>query len=396
MERIVFLIVDPVPGMRRAIRSMLWSIGCKRVLDAPDDQTAWRLLNREGIVGFIVADWTPPSNTAIELLERVRKEPMFRSIPFLLLVGAVSPTIVARAAETEVDGCIIKPFILKTLEEKITAILNRRENPGPAEDHIRRGEIFVTGQLYSEALLEFKAALALFPHSARIRTRIGQIYEKIGFDTEARRQYIEATEKNPKYVKAHQTLGDFYERLHLHDDAIVALERASRISPENPDRQMQLGKAYLEIGLIEEAEQRFQLAAELDPANMERKIDIAEAYYEKDYTYQAISAFKASLQTGRVPAHLYNRIGIALRREGNLEEAIQFYNKAIRLSPGDEVIHYNLARAYLEIGKRSLALKSLRKALDLRPDFDEAKAMMSRITKDESDHGKAEGGNRQD
>ena len=42
--------------------------------------------------------------------------------------------------------------------------------------------------------------------------------------------------------------------------------------------------------------------------------------------------------------HLFNEIGIDLRKQKSYDEASDYYNKAISIDPDDEALHYNLAR----------------------------------------------------
>jgi tetratricopeptide (TPR) repeat protein len=67
----------------------------------------------------------------------------------------------------------------------------------------------------------------------------------------------------------------------------------------------------------------------------------------------------------------YNDNGINLRAAGDVNKAIQEYKKALFISPDDEHLFYNLARAYVEIGNKKKALESIRLALKLNPQFKE-------------------------
>lgn len=67
----------------------------------------------------------------------------------------------------------------------------------------------------------------------------------------------------------------------------------------------------------------------------------------------------------------YNENGINLRKGGNIEKAIVEYKKALIVSPDDENIYYNLARAYIEIGQKKNAKTSIENALRINPDFSE-------------------------
>ena len=77
--------------------------------------------------------------------------------------------------------------------------------------------------------------------------------------------------------------------------------------------------------------------------------------------------------------HIFNEFGIELRKKGMFEEATLNYLKALSVDPKDEVLYYNLGRAYYEQGDREKALEQLRQALKIKADFEEAKEFMSKI-----------------
>jgi tetratricopeptide (TPR) repeat protein len=77
--------------------------------------------------------------------------------------------------------------------------------------------------------------------------------------------------------------------------------------------------------------------------------------------------------------HVFNEFGIELRKKGMFEEAISNYLKAISIDPNDEVLYYNLGRAYYEQGNYGKAIDELKSALAIRSDFKEAQEFLSKI-----------------
>ncbi|GJQ61938.1 MAG: hypothetical protein SCALA702_09910 [Melioribacteraceae bacterium] len=69
-----------------------------------------------------------------------------------------------------------------------------------------------------------------------------------------------------------------------------------------------------------------------------------ELYKAEDYS-GALNKYSAVLNEGFESPVLYFNLGNAHFRSGNLGEAILFYEKGLKLSPGDEDIEYNLAIA---------------------------------------------------
>jgi protein O-mannosyl-transferase len=63
-----------------------------------------------------------------------------------------------------------------------------------------------------------------------------------------------------------------------------------------------------------------------------------------------------------------NNLGIILREEGKIDEAIDFLESAMRVNPNDVMVLNNLALALNDREKHAEALALLEKALELRPD----------------------------
>jgi tetratricopeptide (TPR) repeat protein len=75
----------------------------------------------------------------------------------------------------------------------------------------------------------------------------------------------------------------------------------------------------------------------------------------------------------------YNALGIQARREGNFEKAVTELKKALSISPDDEALLYNLARAYAAKKEKKPAVESIQKALKINPAFAEGKALLQSI-----------------
>ena len=122
-----FLLVDDMSNMVRTVRNMLRHIGYQHTMEAEDGVSAWRVLKKNKI-DFVIADWNMPNMTGIDLLRKVRLDSDLRDIPFLMITAEIAEETIAEAAETEVDGYIIKPFVAKVLGEKIKNILEKRNS----------------------------------------------------------------------------------------------------------------------------------------------------------------------------------------------------------------------------------------------------------------------------
>lgn len=77
----------------------------------------------------------------------------------------------------------------------------------------------------------------------------------------------------------------------------------------------------------------------------------------------------------------YNTLGIELRHKKMYVEAVHAYINALKLSPRDENIYYNLAKAQMFARRYDDALLSIRKCLQLNEDHSEAQDLYRLFTK---------------
>lgn len=372
------LVVDDNPSARKTLRNMLKTIGYANVTDAEDGDVAFDMLKARQF-DFIIADLYMPRVGGLELLQLIREEPSLRDLPFLMITADTNTGHITRAAEEDVDGYIIKPFVAETLNKKIISIIEKKASPPKVEVHLKLGNVYMDNLLYDKALAEYEKAGQMKPESARITHALGQVYKAMGEIEKAEELFLDAVTYNPRYIKVQQSLGELHLELGNETEAIKYLKEAASISPDDAARQISLGKLYAKNDLFEEAEKAFQHAIKSDPKNAELQTQIGEIYLEHGQAEKAAEAFRGSLGLNET-VHVYNRLGIALRHNQRYKEAIEEYKKALKVEPENEVVYYNLGRALLDDNQKDGAIGAFRKARELNPDFKEAKEMLDKLT----------------
>lgn len=355
---------------------MLRHVGIKdkNILEANDGDQALKIIQSETekkIIVLILLDWNMPRLTGIEVLQKLKEDDKLQNIFVLMITAENNQEQITRAIEKGADNYIIKPFKAKTLEEKMLNIIN----PPQYIEAIKEGEELLDQGNYQKAIDIFQDVLKIKPDSASVRILMGKAYEEMKDFERARQLYEEAIEKNPEYLRAYNTLTDFLIKIDDKKAALNYLEKAAEISPVNPQRHLMIGKLALECRKdTEKAEKAFRKALKQSP---EIAHEVAEIYLENRNAKKAEEFFRSSL-TQNQSVHIYNRLGIALRKQRKWKKAIEEYQKALKIDPNDEVIFYNMGMAYLEGdkmagGKKNDAIICLKNALKINPNFEEAK-----------------------
>jgi len=118
------LVVDDFSTMRRIVKNLLRDLGFTNTFEADDGNTALPML-QTGNFDFLVTDWNMPGMTGIDLLKAVRADPKLVNLPVLMVTAEAKREQIILAAQTGVNGYVIKPFTAGTLKEKIEKIFER-------------------------------------------------------------------------------------------------------------------------------------------------------------------------------------------------------------------------------------------------------------------------------
>ena len=88
-----------------------------------------------------------------------------------------------------------------------------------------------------------------------------------------------------------------------------------------------------------------------------------------DYWQNTVTLFEHAIQVTDGNYVAYNNLGVALKRQGRVAEAIQDFETAQRLRPEDAELQDNLGEALLTAGRIDEAVPHLSEAIRLRPDY---------------------------
>ncbi len=110
---------------------------------------------------------------------------------------------------------------------------------------------------------------------------------------------------------------------------------AENLAGEDGTAHYDLGTAYMEMGLVDEAISEFQQALRLDSRNLGAFEMLGRCFLEKGKANMAVRTLQRALQAPHQVEDdllgIYYFLGTALEKEGNTEEAREFYEKVFSL-----------------------------------------------------------------
>ena len=230
----------------------------------------------------------------------------------------------------------LRPHLPIVLAATLAAAACSKPN---ADEHAKKGDGFVEQKLFSEASIEYRAAIQADSNRGDIRLKLGDIYLRLDDAAGALREYVRAADLLPDNADAQLKAGKLLLLAGKFEDAKGRAKRAVELDPKNAQAQIVLGNTMAGMKDVDGALAEYSQALALDPA--------------ADVAYRNIATLK--LSQGQPQAGWRLTIG----RGGDL---LQNRSRIVG-SFGDDVVvreseagfgRLRLARNRLEVGLRVL------------------------------------------
>jgi tetratricopeptide (TPR) repeat protein len=193
-----------------------------------------------------------------------------------------------------------------------------------------------------------------------------------------------ATNQNDIHLVS--TAGRMQMKLGRFAEAKPFLEKADQLAPQNLDRLNALAAMYLQVKDPDKAVARFKELVKLNPESTDYKFDAFKQLYDHGFDEHAVAFGKEVAQPMEIVRH-YNNKGVLLAKEGKITEALLEYERALKFYPKFKEnfrIYYNLALGHMQLktpDDLKKAQEYLKKALELDPTFEKAKASLANLQK---------------
>ena len=234
------------------------------------------------------------------------------------------------------------------------------------------GAVLAELQDYEGAIEKFKLALRFVPKHAEAFYFWSVALNRLG-------RYEEALEKSKKAIEleldrpeVYLNQGDILANLNRLDAAVANYQRAV-------ERDEKLGEAYLSWGVAvarqghyEEAYQHFQTALDVRPGII--GVQHQWGHYKLEQKEYGEALAHLQLASIEEPANTDVMLNLAMARikTGQAEAAIEVLFEIEKQDRWNPQVHYMLGTHFMGAGDLNKALEHLKKALEERPDFEDA------------------------
>ncbi|MFW5731412.1 MAG: tetratricopeptide repeat protein [Desulfonatronovibrionaceae bacterium] len=331
------------------------------------------LLNRYAQIVFFVEAAVDGLSNVLHL--RNIKAMFGHQCKIIVITAETERNRIVQMYEMGGDNVIVKPVSINSLIQKIALTLNPNNNLSrmvhEAKAMIEKEELD-QAQAIAQEILEQK------PDSAIALILKGDIARKKKDYKTAEEMYSRASSQNKMYLDPLKKMAELYEEVNNLEKKLEYLRKLDRLSPLNHDRKIDMGHTYLRMDQEDLARENFDEAVrqvEKQASDMvsftlmriAKTVGDENPELRSNYIARAISNKGSSLS--REDLWMFNEIGISLRQQGKWEQAIEYYKEALRISPMDGGLFYNMAMAYAQGKQYYKALEHFQKALSSTPDI---------------------------
>ena len=213
----------------------------------------------------------------------------------------------------------------------------------------------------------YNKVLEIDPNNTKALNNLGALYVTLGDTEKAKIQYEKAIIVSPLYAEAHNNLGAIFSRSQDFQKAIKYFKKAIEIKPEYYNAHINLGIVFTNLKENQNAESCFEKAIESDQNNPFGYFCLANVIKEKDGQLEkAIKFFEKAIEINPKYIEAEVNLGALFYNTGDHEKAKNHYEKAIQINPNSVLAHSNISNIYIaRLDNFEKAINASKKALKI-------------------------------
>ena len=229
------------------------------------------------------------------------------------------------------------------------------------------------------AALEVLAQVrSLKPEDPALALRLSDRYAQLGQADQAEAVLRELQERAPRNSAAVSRLAELYLRSGRIPEASRQLEALRKIDPANPVTYYFLGVVALEEKQFERARNHFERAILINPGLEPAHTDLAVALLSLLRPEEAVSVLDRARKEVPPSFRIEYLSGVARSQLKRFDQALEAYSAAEKLGSTnqppltDHRFYFQVGALLERKGDETKSIEYLEKALELKPDYDEA------------------------
>jgi CheY-like chemotaxis protein len=366
-ETMSILVVDDMKSMRLTMRKMLQNLKIGKILRFAENGKEGLEILHSARCDIAIIDWNMPVMNGIEMLEIIRNDKALRDLPVIMVTAEAERDIVSEVAETEIDGYLLKPLTLSSLDNKIKYVVEKANNPDPATKHrIKARELEENGN-YDGAIEQIRIALVHKPSASRLLRQLGLLHFNIGKPDIAEKCLLKAASVNRQDTMTRARLAEYYISKNELEKAGRYYLELMTLSTRYFDQALDLAEKLLKKGSKQISIDLFSKIIALSKKYIlirEKVIDICIANDEIEFPLQLL---EQSIKENPSNYDIVYKAGLVYLEIGNTEKALKYFLDVDRHVRGHEDVKFNIAKIYFANQKLLQADDYLNQILRINP-----------------------------
>jgi tetratricopeptide (TPR) repeat protein len=237
-----------------------------------------------------------------------------------------------------------------------------------AESRVERGRRLAESGRLEEALREFKAALEIDPYNAEWLVHMGQTLDSLDRFEDAVECYRRADSIDRNDFHIHYLMAVDLTRLARHTEAVQWFERLSTIDPTFEPAYCHRIHNFTELGDHENAELMFYMARQLEDQCAQCWYNIAKSLQARGRTKEAIECWEKALKVEPSLDDVHRRLGLAYWKADRLDLARQHFAAELRSNPNRPDVLVEFGTLMLRMDDPHGAARMFERAIELDPE----------------------------
>ena len=190
--------------------------------------------------------------------------------------------------------------------------------------------------------------------------------------------FRDAIHKVPTYTPAYIELARTNVALGQNAEAVKVLREGLALDPQNFQFHSHLGYVARLQRDLPTARQHYETARSMEPGDFDVRMNLSAIYRDLGLPKLALQEVDAALKIHE-DADAHNQRGMLLGGLGDFTAAGAAFERATSLEPQNATTWFNLGLARMRAGNKPAAAAAFRKALALKPGFEDAKKLLGEV-----------------
>ena len=332
-------------------------------------------------VDFVMCDHAGKQISGWMFLREMKTNEKIRNLPAILYGSGPDPAPKEELNQYGVLQYLQMPCPPAKLHFLVASTLSLFKSSGTIEHKYTRAkeaQIKAEGETAVEIYEELRG---LTKKSSRSSLGLAQSYVATGQEAKAEQVVMElaqAGDDSPASLFMQITL-------HIRKSNVVeakaVADRMLAAGPEIPFNYSRIVKLFIENSCFKEAEPVCQEAMKRGFKLPEFAVGLAKCLYSGDQIDSALQTLEEAAKNFGQSDDMLNLKGVLFKKKNDFPSAISCYEEALKLSPMDPKVYFNLANCYIAMKDYPAAIGHLETCLKIAPTFARGREKLDEMKK---------------